>query len=116
MKVTHLDEAPKKKVEMEGVKGAYKQIPISAKDGTPHFSLRVFTLEPGGFTPYHSHPYEHLNYIIEGEGEILKEDGSTVPIKRGDFVLVQPDEKHQYRNTSSSNEFVMICGVPKEFE
>jgi quercetin dioxygenase-like cupin family protein len=27
-----------------------------------------------------------------------------------------PNEKHQYRNTSKDQDFVMICGVPKEYE
>ena len=33
----------------------------------------------------------------------------------GDFALVNPDEKHQYRN-KGDKPFKMICGVPKEFE
>ena len=37
------------------------------------------------------------------------------PLKAGDFVLVDPDEKHQYCN-KGDKPFKMICGVPKEFE
>ena len=37
------------------------------------------------------------------------------PLKAGDFALVNPDEKHQYRN-KGDKPFKMICGVPKEFE
>jgi hypothetical protein len=33
----------------------------------------------------------------------------------GDFALVKPGEKHQYRN-KGDQPFKMICGVPKEFE
>jgi len=40
----------------------------------------------------------HINYVIEGIG-----------------ALVNPDEKHQYRNNGDVP-FKMICGVPKEFE
>jgi len=77
---------------------------------------RVFTLEPGGYTPYHKHNYEHMNYIIEGEGYIINEAGEKLNVNKGDFALVSPNEKHQYRNKSSDNPFVMICGVPKDFE
>lgn len=116
MKITRLDEIEKCKVDMEGARGAFKQIPISKKDGTPAYSFRVFTLEPDGFTPYHRHPYEHLNYIIEGRGIIVTESGEEREIKKGDFALVLPNEKHQYRNASDKEPFVMICAAPKENE
>jgi len=37
------------------------------------------------------------------------------PLEAGDFALVNPSEKHQYRN-KGDKPFKMICGVPKEFE
>jgi quercetin dioxygenase-like cupin family protein len=116
MKITSLDEVEKCEVDMDGAQGAFKQIPISKQDGTPAYSFRVFTIEPNGFTPYHTHPYEHLNYIIEGRGIIVTESGEGKEIKKGDFALVLPDEKHQYRNASDTEPFVMICAVPKELE
>jgi quercetin dioxygenase-like cupin family protein len=99
---------------MEGAKDIIKQIPISKENGTPNFSLRVFTIAPGGHTPYHRHEFEHLNYVIEGHGEVVKETGSE-PIRKGDFVLVPPGEIHQYRNNTDAP-LVIICGVPKEYE
>ena len=56
-----------------------------------------------------------LNYIIEGQGALVNEAGEETPLKAGDFALVNPDEKHQYRN-KGDKPFKMICGVPKEFE
>jgi DNA mismatch repair protein MutS2 len=35
----------------------------------------VFTIEPGGHTPFHRHSFEHLNYVIEGTGAVVAEDG-----------------------------------------
>ena len=116
MKIISLDQVEKKKVEMEGAEKAWKQMPIASSDGAPVYSYRVFTVEPGGFTPFHQHPYEHMNYIIEGEGALVNEAGEYKALKAGDFALVMPDEKHQYRNTSADKAFKMICGVPKEFE
>jgi quercetin dioxygenase-like cupin family protein len=78
-------------------------------------SLRVITVEPGGYTPYHSHPWEHINYILAGTGELLDEAGASRPISAGDYALVLPDEKHQFRNTGSA-ELQFICLVPKERE
>ncbi len=116
MKIISLDKVPRSKVQMEGALNAWKQIPLSREDGAPVFAFRVFTVEPGGFTPYHRHPFEHMNYIIEGEGVLVDEAGKQKSLKAGDFAIVLPDEKHQYRNVSKNKPFKMICGVPKEFE
>ena len=53
--------------------------------------------------------------VIEGQGALVNEAGEETPLKAGDFALVNPDEKHQYRN-KGDQPFKMICGVPKEFE
>lgn len=116
MKITSLDEVEKIKPDMEGAKGIYKQVPISKDDGAPMFSFRVFTIEANGHSPYHQHPFEHVNYIIEGNGAIVTETGEERGIKKGDFAMVLPNEKHQYKNMSASEPFVMICAVPKEYE
>ena len=68
MHLPSLGKAEKIKLDIEGAIGVYKQIPISKADGTPTFSFRIFTIEPGGYTPHHTHSFEHLNYIIEGRG------------------------------------------------
>jgi quercetin dioxygenase-like cupin family protein len=115
MHITSLDSVQKTIPNMEGAKDICKQIPISRENGTPAFSFRVFTIQPGGHTPFHSHQFEHLNYIIEGNGTVMTEDGGR-PIKKGDFILVLPGETHQYQNTSANDQLVMICAVPKEYE
>ena len=56
-----------------------------------------------------------MTYIIEGTGALVNENGEEQPLKAGDFALVNPDEKHQYRN-KGDQPFKMICGMPKEFE
>jgi len=116
MKITSLDNIEKAKVTMESAKGVWKQVPISKNDGSPIFSFRVFTIEQHGHTPFHRHPYEHLNYIIEGRGTLVTESGEEHEVKKGDFALVPPDEKHQYKNRSAREPLIMICGVPKDYE
>jgi len=115
MKKISLEDVSKEKVRMEGASGAWKQVPLSGRDGSPVYAYRVFTIEPDGYTPYHKHDYEHMNYIIAGEGALVKENGEELPLKGGDFALVLPNEKHQYRNKSTNQPMVMICGVPKQF-
>lgn len=116
MKIVSLNQVEKKEVNMKGANKAFKQVPLSREDGAPVYSYRVFTVEPGGFTPYHQHDYEHMNYIIEGYGVLVNEKGEEQKIKKGDFALVLPNEKHQYRNKSKDKPLVLICGVPKQFE
>jgi len=57
-----------------------------------------------------------MNFIMEGQGVLVNEAGEERPVKSGDFALVSPGERHQYRNNSPDKVFRMICGVPKEFE
>ena len=54
-------------------------------------------------------------YVIEGSGALVNEKGEETLLKTSDFALVDPSEKHQYRN-KGDKPFKMICGVPKEFE
>jgi len=115
MHITSLATAAKMKLGMEGARDVQKQLVISQADGTPAMSFRVFTIAPGGHTPHHSHPFEHLNYVIKGNGVVLCND-SEHDIKQGDFALILPNEIHQYRNTSTSKPLVVICAVPKEYE
>lgn len=116
MKVVKLASVRKVRVQMEGAQGVAKQVPISAADGSPSFSFRVFTIQPGGHTPYHTHPFEHLNFVIAGRGVLVTKNGRRLPVRKGDFALVLPNEKHQYRNVSKTRPFVMICAVPKAYE
>lgn len=116
MKITALNKIEKTEVTMEGAKKVWKQLPVSKNDGSPLFSFRVFTIEPDGHTPYHAHPFEHVNFIIEGHGVMVNKKGEEQKINAGDFALVLPDEKHQYINRSADKSLIMICAVPKEYE
>ncbi len=116
MIIKSLKNVEKKTVNMEGVKNAFRQVPVGIADGTPNLSFRVFTLEPGGHTPFHIHESEHVNYFISGKGAVRDEQGVLHPVEAGDFSLIMPQEKHQYRNTSDTEDLVFICAVMKEYE
>ena len=77
MKITSLNQEPSTPMTMEGAAGVVKQLPLGVADGAPNFSFRVFTLEPGGHTPYHIHEAEHLNYVC-GMVESGREEGVDV--------------------------------------
>jgi quercetin dioxygenase-like cupin family protein len=116
MKTIRLENVKKEKMMMEGADKVFKQVPISKETGSPSFCFRVFTIEPTGHTPYHTHDFEHLNYVIEGNGALVDAQGVENQIKAGEFALVLPNEKHQFKNMSETDPFIIICAVPNEYE
>ena len=100
-------------VPMSGpdIKGAMKQILIGPNDGYEGY-LRVFTVEPGGHTPAHSHPWFHANYILEGEGR-LTIDGVARSVKAGSVAYIAGGKSHNFENVGSVP-FKFICLVPPE--
>jgi quercetin dioxygenase-like cupin family protein len=83
---------------------------ITEEMGAPNFAMRLFEMEPGGHSPFHSHPWEHEVFILEGEGLIAgaKEEKK---LKEGDAVFVPPNERHQFKN-NSNKKLRFLCLVP----
>ena len=117
MKITNLDKIEKVTMTMEGAKDVLKQVPLSKKDGAPNFSFRVFTILPGGHTPYHTHGVEHMNYIIEGEGAMVDAAGGEQPLQaRAISSWCCPTRSTSTKTRRPRAPVVMICAVPKEYE
>jgi quercetin dioxygenase-like cupin family protein len=85
---------------------------ISQKDGAPNFSMRIFEVKPGGYTPFHSHDWEHEVFIKEGEGTLVS-NGKEIPFKTGDAIFIPPNEPHQFKNTSQKK-LEFICLIPNK--
>jgi quercetin dioxygenase-like cupin family protein len=79
-------------------------------DGAPVYSLRMIEIAPGGHTPRHSHPYEHENYVVEGEGRVWL-NGEWKALKPGDVVFVPGGMEHTYEN-AGEQPFKFLCGIP----
>ncbi|MBW3599138.1 MAG: cupin domain-containing protein [Planctomycetes bacterium] len=112
MKVNHFADIEEKPVEMEGARGCMVRWLVSESDGAPNFAMRRFEVAPGGFTPRHSHPYEHEVYVLEGEGVVYEND-QPHPLRPGAVVLVKPDEVHQFQNTGDAP-LKFLCLVPND--
>jgi len=85
---------------------------ITAKDGAPNFSLRVFDVQPGLSTPFHSHEWEHEVFILSGNGTIRTE-GKETPFIAGDSVFIAPNETHCFVAESSAP-LRFICVIPSK--
>jgi quercetin dioxygenase-like cupin family protein len=110
MKVNHYEQVESKPVEMEGASGCKVRWLVGEPDGAPTFAMRQFEVAPGGYTPRHSHPYEHEVFVLEGRGEVIEGD-QPHPLKAGDVVFVTPNEIHQFRNTGATP-MKFLCLVP----
>lgn len=97
--------------ENKDMKGVRFYPMLTAADGTPNFAMRLFEIEPGGYTPRHSHEWEHEVYIIKGDGHVFRGDDKT-KIEKDDFVFVEPSELHQFR--AGENGLSIICVVPNK--
>ena len=90
MKVNHYEAVPAKPVDMEGAHGCTVRSLLGQSDGTPTFAMRQFEVAPGGYTPRHSHDYEHEVFVLEGEGVVFEDDQPTPPrFRRCDFRPAQ---------------------------
>ncbi|TRO52091.1 cupin domain-containing protein [Candidatus Bathyarchaeota archaeon] len=83
---------------------------INDKQGAPNFAMRRFEIEPGGSTPYHTHPWEHEVYVLEGDAVAVSKKGEN-EIGPGSVVLVEPNEEHNFVNTGDKK-LVFLCMIP----
>lgn len=107
----NLSEVPDAPVAEEGAKDVKVKWLINKKDGAPTFLMRHFTVEAGGFTPFHSHDWEHEVYVLDGIGKVRYEE-SEEGIGPGDSILIPPNKKHQFQ-ASPEQGLKFLCVVPK---
>lgn len=112
MKVTAYQSVEQHKVDMPGSKDCQVRWLIGPRDGAPNFAMRQFEVAAQGFTPRHSHPYEHEVFVLEGQGTVYEGDRAH-PIQAGDIIYVAPDEVHQFRNVGSGP-LKFLCLVPND--
>ena len=112
MKIDHYKNIELEKITDPKTKGVTKRVLISPKDGAPNFTMRMFHVEPGGYTFHHSHDFEHEVFIVEGKGLVISENGST-PVEKGFSVLIEPGEIHQIKNTGET-ELTFLCLIPNQ--
>ena len=83
---------------------------ITKEMGAENFAMRLFEMELGGHSPYHSHIWEHEVFILEGEGVVVGE-GLERKFSVGDVIFIPPKEKHQFINTGETI-VKFLCLVP----
>jgi quercetin dioxygenase-like cupin family protein len=110
MKVNASQAVPSNAFEMPGAQGCSVRWLLSEADGTPTFAMREFEVAPGGYTPRHSHDFEHEIFVLSGSGVVF-EGEKEHPLTAGDVVLVHPHDVHQFRNTGTQP-LRFLCLIP----
>ena len=111
MPVMKYNELERTEISGDGIKNINKTRVISEDNGWDGHCLRVFKVTAEGYTPHHSHDWEHVIHVISGEGQV-EIDGEIHKLTAKDFVFVPPNVVHQFKNTGSED-FEFICIVPK---
>ena len=78
---------------------------------SPYFKILNFNFKAGQELPVHNHDIEgQLSLvIIEGEGEFLGQDDTTLPAKAGDVVISDIAEPHGLRAKTDLRLLVTIA-------
>ncbi|AKI98049.1 cupin domain-containing protein [Kosmotoga pacifica] len=103
-------EITPQKFDNDKVKGVEKRVLIGKKLDAPNFVMRLFTVAPGGYSPKHSHNWEHEVYIVSGTVTVVTPEGE-IKLEEGSFVYVPKNVEHQFRNDSTET-LNFICVIP----
>ncbi len=110
MFVSHIENIEGIKLDGENIKGAVKKVLIGPKQGWEDYVMRLFTLEKDGFSPKHTHPWIHVNIVLEGKGTLFLE-GENYPVEKGSVALIPENALHQFK-ADRGEDLSFICIVP----
>ena len=110
--VGHIKNLESIRMTHADIKDASMKVLFSPQEGWEGYVMRLVEVGAFGYTPKHSHPWPHINYMVEGDGELLI-DGEIFPVTKGSFAFVEGHKLHQFRNAGEAP-FKFICIVPEE--
>ncbi len=113
MKIIHYSDAEAKVFTGDQVKGATGRVLVGRADGATNFCMRIFELSAGGYTPRHTHEWEHEVFIHRGEGTVFNA-GEWFPVSTGTAVFIPAYEEHQIKNTGQEP-FIFVCVIPSGY-
>ncbi len=96
----------------EEAHGAEMRVVIGQEENAPNFVMRVFELQPGASSPYHTHPWEHEVFVFSGRGSVRNEAGEETPLEPDSVVYVEPNERHSFTNVGDDL-LRFVCVIPK---
>lgn len=109
-KVCHYSEVPAMVFGDEAPGVTIRWLINEENDRAPHYALRLIEVAPGGHTPFHSHLFEHENYVVAGSGR-LRIGETWHEVGPGSVMFVPAGTDHMFEN-SGSEPFRFLCGIP----
>ena len=110
--IKHIDNVKVQEINHPSALNAQMKVLVGEQEGWSDYVMRLVEVKQGGYTPKHSHPWPHINIMLEGQGEVLN-NGSYQAVGPGSFSYIEENTMHQFRNTGD-DVFKFICIVPKE--
>ena len=110
MKHVHYSDVELEIPKEDGIKDVMVRWLISKKDGAENFAMRLFEIQPGGYTPLHQHDWEHEVFVLEGRG-VTKDKVDEKSFNEQDIFFIPPMEWHQFVNTGDKP-LKIICLIP----
>jgi quercetin dioxygenase-like cupin family protein len=110
MKIMHYTEQEPVLFDSNATKGVSGRVVIDQKDGAKTFCMRIFELSKDGFTPCHSHDWEHEIFIHSGDGEVLN-NGKWSKLSKGYVLFIPGNEEHQIKNIGEKP-LIFACLIP----
>jgi len=100
-KCVHHSKVKLESMQEAGAEGIKVRWLITKDDGAPNFAMRLFEITPKGYSPLHSHGWEHEVYVLEGTCQVTCE-GQKSKATMGYVVFVPPNATHKFANTGKS--------------
>ena len=110
MKIQNYSDIQPTYFDSDIAKGVAGRVLIGKDDGADNFCMRIFELSKGGYTPRHSHEWEHEIFIYSGKGAVFN-NGEWLNVESGYSIFVPSNEEHQLKNISD-DPFVFVCIIP----
>jgi len=110
MKVVNYKDVLPIVMDNEMVKNVAGRVMVGKEDGAKNFCMRLFEMGKDGYTPRHTHDWEHEVFVHAGTGEVFITD-KWYPVSEGSAIFVPTNIEHQFRNTSDET-FTFICMIP----
>jgi quercetin dioxygenase-like cupin family protein len=101
-----------KNFDNEEIKGVAGRVVVGKSDGAENFFMRIFEIKPAGYTPKHTHDWEHEIFVHSGNGEVYA-NGNWYPLNADDAIFIPANEEHQIRNNGQDN-LIFVCLIPSK--
>ncbi len=110
MKIIKYTDIGPVEFDNEIAKAIKARVLIGKDDGAPNFCMRIFEIGENGYTPKHSHDWEHEMFVHFGEGKVLN-GNEWKPVSPGTAVFIPGNVEHQIKNTGPMP-LIVLCMIP----